>query len=374
MRRAAAISVSVALFWCSAAHADVRYRVTDLGNLGIRHAQAFGVNESGHVVGISTLPTDQLKAFYWSQSAGMIDIIPPGESGTWPTGWGSGINDAAQVVGYIRTNPDQPIRAFVWSASLGFQQLGTLGGPDSKANAVNNVGQVVGYTGVPSGAAHAFIWSAATGMQDIHTLGGDSEANATNERGEVVGYTVINGYGHAFRWKDDTGMVNLGTLGGVSSEAHDINEDGHVVGESASADNGGNTYTRGFLYDETGMHDLGHLGSNRSRALAINDYGEIVGWSNLAGEVTARAFYHDGTTMTDLNTLIDPASGWFIYSAQDINNAGQIVGVAQHVNEPWGHGVLLTPVPEPAIALVGTLGTFLPVLSVRRARQRPQRK
>lgn len=284
----------------------------------------------------------------------MIDIIPPGSPGTRPTGVALGINESAQVVGYIRTDQPQPIRAFLWSASSGFQELGTLGGPDSKANAINNAGQVVGYTGVPSGAAHAFIWSAATGMQDIHTLGDDSEANAINQRGDIVGYTTIAGYSHAFRWTSATGMVNLGTLGGTSSDAFDINNNGLVVGRATTSENGGNNTSHAFLYDETGMHDIGHLGGNYSEARAINDHGEIVGYSYLPTHVVARAFYYHDSTMLDLNSLIDPASGWYLYIAQDINNAGQIVAVAQRDTEPWAHAVLLTPIPEPA-ALFATL-------------------
>ena len=45
--------------------------------------------------------------------------------------------------------------------------------------------------------------------------------------------------------------------------------------------------------------------------------------------------------VTDLNTLIPPDSGWELQSAEDINNAGQIVGAGtihgQH------HAFLLTP-------------------------------
>ena len=61
-----------------------------------------------------------------------------------------------------------------------------------------------------------------------------------------------------------------------------------------------------------------------------------------------QAFVHDGITMYRLNDLIDPASGLDIRDAYDINNAGQIVAIAAHVNAPWGHAVLLTPIPEPA--------------------------
>jgi probable HAF family extracellular repeat protein len=57
--------------------------------------------------------------------------------------------------------------------------------------------------------------------------------------------------------------------------------------------------------------------------------------------------------MYDLNTLIDPSSGWRLMDAQDINDAGQIVGYGINGNEQ-GHAFLLTPVPEPStITLLG---------------------
>jgi hypothetical protein len=47
--------------------------------------------------------------------------------------------------------------------------------------------------------------------------------------------------------------------------------------------------------------------------------------------------------MLDLNSLV---SGWVIETANGINNAGQIVGLASRNGE--SHAVLLTPVPEPS--------------------------
>jgi probable HAF family extracellular repeat protein len=48
--------------------------------------------------------------------------------------------------------------------------------------------------------------------------------------------------------------------------------------------------------------------------------------------------------MQNLNNLIDPANGWFLLEAFEINDMGQIVG--QGIN-PYGeeHAFLLTPVP-----------------------------
>ena len=60
--------------------------------------------------------------------------------------------------------------------------LGTLGGTDSYAIAVNESGQVVGVSQAAGGAEHAFSWTAAGGMIDLGTLGGGSYSlpNAVN--------------------------------------------------------------------------------------------------------------------------------------------------------------------------------------------------
>ena len=51
--------------------------------------------------------------------------------------------------------------------------LGTLGGTYSRARAVNEPGQVVGYSSSPATPrAHAFSWTEAGGMVDLGTLGG----------------------------------------------------------------------------------------------------------------------------------------------------------------------------------------------------------
>jgi probable HAF family extracellular repeat protein len=84
-------------------------------------------------------------------------------------------------------------------------------GGSSWAQAINNLGQVVGgadsrpapvdTTGVffPS-AIHAWLWD--QGMTDLGTNGGvASEALDINNNGEVVGYTVDASYvSHAMLW------------------------------------------------------------------------------------------------------------------------------------------------------------------------------
>ena len=48
--------------------------------------------------------------------------------------------------------------------------LGTLGGPDSRAVAINDLGQVIGWGAAASGETHAFLWEDGV-MTDLGPLG-----------------------------------------------------------------------------------------------------------------------------------------------------------------------------------------------------------
>lgn len=68
--------------------------------------------------------------------------------------------------------------------------------------------------------------------------------------------------------------------------------------------------------------------------------------------------------MADLNTLIDPASGWTLFDARDINDAGQIVGTGTISGTQ--HAFLLTPVPEPETYAMLLAGLAVIGVSARR--------
>src|SRR5690242_4062888 len=74
----------------------------------------------------------------------------------------------------------------------GMQDLGNLGGGYADALGINNLGQVVGFSGLPDGSRHAFLWTATSGMQDLGTLGGNtSGAIGINDAGQVVGFAYL---------------------------------------------------------------------------------------------------------------------------------------------------------------------------------------
>jgi probable HAF family extracellular repeat protein len=95
-----------------------------------------------------------------------------------------------------------------------------------------------------------------------------------------------------------------------------------------------------------------------------------VGDSNTPNGADHAVIYRNGT-MTDLNTLIDPHSGWTLGTAFAINNKGEIVGVGTNASGQSDAFLLSSPnpVPEPpSVTLLG-LGALCALGYARRRRK-----
>jgi probable HAF family extracellular repeat protein len=98
------------------------------------------------------------------------------------------------------------------------------------------------------------------------------------------------------------------------------------------------------------LTDLGTLGGSNSWAYGINSAGQVVG-DSITASGADHAFLYSNGTMTDLNSLIDPRSGWTLETASAINNKGEIVGVGLNANGQTD-GFLLT-MPNAALTAGG---------------------
>src|SRR5713226_5493412 len=117
----------------------------ELGTLGGAISQAKAVNRLGHVVGTSRDGLGRSRAFVWKNGAGIVDLSPF----TGVNTSANDINDAGDIVGGGDTGFGD-FHAYLLSEGTSFD-LGTLGGIDSEALALNRSGQVAGHSRVRGG-------------------------------------------------------------------------------------------------------------------------------------------------------------------------------------------------------------------------------
>jgi probable HAF family extracellular repeat protein len=339
------------------------YSFSVLSTLGGTQGAAYGVNNRGWVTGAANLPGDQTEhAVLWRN--GVITDLGPlgflnGSAGfpfkndrgliaafgqtASPDPLGENWNFFCTLSGNLCEDTDLVQRGFLWTEGAKIP-MPMLGGNNGSAFGVNDRGQVVGIAETATVDANcvspqvldfkAVIWNAWTQqIQELPVFPGDSisAAIAINNNGQAVGASgscapVSPAIGaHALLWQNGS-FTYLGSLGGTfSNVAYDINNRGQVVGVSNLP---GDTTAHAFLWENDAMTDLGTLpGDFFSVAFAINDKGQIVGQS-CAINFNCRAFLWENGIMSDLNSLVSRASDFYLYSANDISNLGDIVGQA----------------------------------------------
>lgn len=339
-------------------------------------------------------------------NAATYEIIDLGTLGGGNRSEARSINDNNKIIGTAWTSSDNR-RACSFNPTGNNADLGTLGGDESQAFSVNINGQVVGGAFDSLGKWHACLFAGQN--IDLGTLNtGNSEAQSINDNGEIVGRA--DGWTTClFDPADPTNNISLGSLSRNAGVACSINNEGLIVGWGGvglssqhaclfdPTGNGNNVdldplsgesmpsgawsinesskivgyytdfsdyigFSHACIFDVTGNGnniDLGTLDgnpSNGSVAYSINDRGQIVGTARTSsGEWHACLFNLEGSPV-DLNTLIDPSSGWTLNCANCINNNGWIVG--EGIN-PDGYGRAFLLTPEPSILLLIGFGAVI---------------
>jgi probable HAF family extracellular repeat protein len=269
------------------------YSVTHLPLLsGGTWGYAYGLNNATavQVVGESALTgVDGGHAVLWQQNGGGTFAAQDlGTLGLGTASWALAVNDAGQVAGYSG-------HAFLWTpggtdgvpSNPQMKDLGTFGGPESKALAISPSGSVVGYsnTSDPS-VSHAFVWEHNV-MYDLNALVPSNpgwvleDAHSINAT-QIVGTGTYYGQGRAYLITDldgdgffSTGSLQITDLGAGYAVA--LSPSGLVAGFSFTP------HATLWQKDAAGTYmaqDLGTLGGAYSRAVGVNDAGQAVGNAN----------------------------------------------------------------------------------------------
>ena len=276
-------------------------------------------------------------------------------------------------------------------------ELGTLGGRESSAAAINEAGFVVGTACLPcddeaafaeihgfeGGPRHAFIWREGE-MTSLDTPDCVlSEAYSISNNGKVVGRRCpdLSVLGNAFLFADGQ-LRTLEYPAAKGSKALAINQQDQIVGvvflpvespiphkqeyavlwqpdggqlrlelnqdyiQSATAlaiNNVGQIVGMvdgiPFIYDDGDFELIGFPGSQVGRATSVNDRGQVAGYASSAKGYDHAFFWDSGETRA-LGTFGGKGS-----TASGVNNHGHVVGEAgmpgSDPNEGWNYHAFL---------------------------------
>jgi probable HAF family extracellular repeat protein len=205
------------------------------------YATASAINNAGIVAGTTSfVGSGSVEGF---KSVGGAIVNLPGLVGDrCRISYGMGINQVGTIVGYAASPAScGDNRAVLFRSTGGTAiDLGTLGGVNGEARAINNFGDIVGYSELSTGQNRATLWT-ASGPQNLGTLAGASFALGINDEGTIVGYYIDrNNQQRACVWKGGA-LYDLNTLMGSGGTgwrlliATGVNAQGQIVGQGRNA-------------------------------------------------------------------------------------------------------------------------------------------
>lgn len=235
------------------------------------------------------------------------------------------INNNGQITGYSVSGSNT---AYRWDEVNGMQAIWSSSSlPYSLGNAINDSGTVAGVVGPNAGSLTPLTLTSTLTPTVLSNLPGTAVTSARqalgiNNAGVAVGFAAnSSNINKIARWNPDGSVTAIdGFAADRNSVARDINNNGQIVGNSIMP---GTFLQHAFVYDNGTLTDLGTpSGGTRSEAFAINDAGQVVGWSHDTGNTPIGFVWQNGN-FTSLGTIAG-LDGSSIPAA--INSSGQVVG------------------------------------------------
>ncbi|HEY3329694.1 MAG TPA: hypothetical protein VGK19_06720 [Capsulimonadaceae bacterium] len=272
--------------------------------LGNRYSEAVAINDGGVVAGTSSPTASGGRAVIWRN--GTAHTLPAPSK----TSRALAISNKGIVVGSYGVPGSS--QAAWWNVSNSAKPV-PMGKPlagYTRATAVSDAGDVVTLAG-----AHSYIVNGDKSLR-VGTLGGsDTMAVAINSQGDVVGFSnTQTDLTHAFLWRRgvirDVSVMRAidGTAGVLSVDS--INNQGVMVGTVRSGMD-----TRAMVCMNNHPSNLNHLiphtGLVLDVARAINDHGQIVG----QGHIGQRFVSFLLTPLSAKSVRLAPASALMITPA-----------------------------------------------------------
>lgn len=320
-----------------ASYAAIQYQVIDL----VDGMSPVAISDNGKVLLSERIGYMDHKLYIWDNGqTTLLDHFPQGNISV-----GIGINNNGEVIANIYEESPFSVYSCHWKDG----QRTTY--PDVYLWNMNNNGQLLADDGVGS----YILWPDGT-KQYLNGYSANMLAGISlNDNGTVTGGTDhFSTDFHGFLWSESEGIKELKPLTGeYYSAGIDLNNHGQVLGYSADAldYDDYDLELNLVLWDPTeGLIDLGcRYGYWHGVPYDINDQGQIVGMLKRPGDSDFEPYlWQKETGFINMGDLVQG-----IDSVIRINNQGEIIG------SMGGHGVLLTPVPEPGSLVLILLGAGL---------------
>jgi uncharacterized membrane protein len=313
--------------------AQVLYTVEELGTLGGPVNEAYDIAPDNRAVGRVLDPTLAARAVLW---AGAIENL----NGTsTQAGEARGISSNGLIAGSLGSF------ATLWTNGTPTPLSPIAGHIASRGWDVNASGLVIGWSVNSVGDPTAAQWlnGVLTPLDVNH-----SWAFAVNDAGQIIGRRDLSTGREARLWHRGVG-VTLPDLDANSSSATGISPRGIITGGacmpvSPTTCAPHNVVWMGPDHIMTLLDDFPALDQ---APWSANDRGVIVGYAafDFSGESQVAIMWQRfDLPPVNVNTLIDPAEGWVIQSAQAINHSGTIAGYGVRQGFAGRRAVLLHPI------------------------------